>query len=119
MISFLTGKLRKKLFWTNKKFDFFFDCSNQEKFEDFVWWFDLITGKSFSEALIIASTNPQYDKRLLIELPVQYMKISRSEQVENMMYTQIVFVLTFRTIYVHNMFSACSELGIFMYNVIQ
>ena len=32
------------------------------------------TGKSFSEALIIASTNPQYDKRLFIDLPVQYMK---------------------------------------------
>ena len=25
------------------------------------------TGKSFSEALILASTNPQYDKRLFIE----------------------------------------------------
>ena len=25
------------------------------------------TGKSFSEALILASVNPQYDKRLLIE----------------------------------------------------
>ena len=33
------------------------------------------TGKSFSEALILASTNPQYDKRLFIELQVQYMKI--------------------------------------------
>ena len=29
----------------------------------------LYTGKSFSEALILASTNPQYDKRLFIELP--------------------------------------------------
>ena len=27
------------------------------------------TGKSFSEALILASVNPQYDKRLLIEFP--------------------------------------------------
>ena len=27
-----------------------------------------ITGKSFSEALILAVTNPQYDKRLFIEL---------------------------------------------------
>ena len=27
------------------------------------------TGKSFSEALILASTNPQYDKRLFIESP--------------------------------------------------
>ena len=28
-----------------------------------------ITGKSFSEALILASVNPQYDKRLFIEFP--------------------------------------------------
>ena len=33
------------------------------------------TGKSFSETLILASANPQYDKRLFIELPVEYMKI--------------------------------------------
>ena len=39
------------------------------------------TGKSFSEALILASTNPQYDKSLSIELPVQYMKIPSSEHV--------------------------------------
>ena len=32
MISFSTGKLRRKnLFWTNKKFVFFFNCSNWEK----------------------------------------------------------------------------------------
>ena len=40
-----------------------------------------ITGKSSSEALILASTNPQYDKRLFIDLPVQYMKITSSEHV--------------------------------------
>ena len=33
-----------------------------------------ITGKSFSEQLIIASVNPQYDNRLFIELQVQYEK---------------------------------------------
>ena len=27
------------------------------------------TGKSFSEALILASTNPQYDNRLVMKLP--------------------------------------------------
>ena len=32
------------------------------------------TGKSLSEALILASTNPQYDKRLFIQLAVQYKK---------------------------------------------
>ena len=43
-----------------------------------------VTGKSLSEALIFASTNPQYDNRLFIELPVQYMKIPSSEHWENM-----------------------------------
>ena len=32
-----------------------------------------ITGKSFSEALILASVNPQYDKRLFIEFLEKYM----------------------------------------------
>ena len=32
------------------------------------------TGKSLSEALIFASTNPQHNDRLFIELQVQYMK---------------------------------------------
>ena len=39
------------------------------------------TGKSFSEALILASTNPQYEKRLFIDLPVQYMKSTSSEHI--------------------------------------
>ena len=39
------------------------------------------TGKSLSEALILASTNPQYDDRLSMELPVQYMKTTSSEHV--------------------------------------
>ena len=39
------------------------------------------TGKSCSEALVIASTNPQYGERLFIELPVQYMKTTSSEHV--------------------------------------
>ena len=34
----------------------------------------MLTGKSLSKALIFASTNPQYDDRLYIELQVQYMK---------------------------------------------
>ena len=36
------------------------------------------TCKSLSEALILASTNPQYDNRLFIELQVKYMKIPSS-----------------------------------------
>ena len=72
------------------------------------------TGKSLSEA----STNPQYDNRLSIDLPAQYMKTTNSEHGENMMCTQIVFVvfvLTFRTVFAHTMFSPCSELVVFMY----
>ena len=38
----------------------------------------LLTGKSLSEALIFASTNPQYDDILFIELQVQYVKIPSS-----------------------------------------
>ena len=45
------------------------------------------TGKYLSEALILASTNPQYDNRLFIELRVHYIKFPRSEQVENMLLT--------------------------------
>ena len=41
------------------------------------------TGKSFSEALILPSTNPQYDKRLFTELQFQYMKIASSGHAQN------------------------------------
>jgi hypothetical protein len=41
----------------------------------------MCTGKSFSEPLLLASTNPQYDKRLFIELQIQYMKTAISEHV--------------------------------------
>ena len=57
------------------------------------------TGRFMSEAPFFASTDPQYDNRFFIELPVQYN----------------IFFLTFRTIYLHNMFWECSELAIFMY----
>ena len=33
-----------------------------------------ITGKSLSEELVLTATNPQYDKRLFMELQVEYMK---------------------------------------------
>jgi hypothetical protein len=64
------------------------------------------TGKSLSEALIFASTNPQNDDRLFIELQVQYMKIPCSN-LGRTCCVQKLF-LTFRTIFVHNMFSPCS-----------
>ena len=41
------------------------------------------TDDSLSKAIIFASTNPQYDDRLFIELQVQYMKIASSEHVLN------------------------------------
>ena len=59
------------------------------------------TGKSLSEALIIGSTNPQYDKRLLIDLQVQYMKTTSSEHGENMLCAKIV--LNVKTKYVLSM----------------
>ena len=49
------------------------------------------TGKSLSEALIFASTNPQYEDRLFIELQVQYMKIPSSEHGENLLCTDLFF----------------------------
>ena len=64
-----------------------FGWSRPWKFKQYVLIINIRTGKSLSEALIFASTNPQYD-RLFFALQVQYMK--------------------FRTIYVYNMFSPCS-----------
>ena len=64
------------------------------------------TGKSLSEPLIFPSTNPQYDDRMFIELQVQYMKIP-SSNLGRTCCVQKLF-LTFRTIFLHNMFSPCS-----------
>ena len=77
------------------------------------------TGKFFSEALILASTNPQYDKRLFIELQVQNMKIASSEHVVYINCSECQnkkqFLYTTCSQHVLNMFSTCSELAIFMY----
>ena len=59
-----------------------------------------------TEALIFASTNPQYDDRLFIELQFQDMKIP-STNLGRTFCVQKLF-LTFRTIFVNNMFSTCS-----------
>ena len=66
--------------------------------------FPFSTGKSLSEAFIFALTNPQYDKRLFIELQVQYMKIASSEHVENMLCTYINCSECQNKMCVHNMF---------------
>ena len=68
--------------------------------------FFLGTGKSLSDALIFASTNPQNDNRLFIELQVQYMKVPSSNLGRKCCVHK--FFLTFRTIFVHNMFSPWS-----------
>ena len=52
-----------------------------DHYKTYTWAPTFDTGKSLSEALIFASTNPQYDNRLFIELRVQYMKITSSEHV--------------------------------------
>ena len=67
----------------------------------------LSTGKSFSEALILASVIPQYDKILFIEFPEKYK--FRTCCVQKLL---LFFVLTFKTIIVHNMLWTCIFLGI-------
>ena len=71
------------------------------------------TSKSLLEAFILASTNPQYDIRLFIELRVQYMKTTSSEHV---VYTNCFLFLywQFKTIYIQCIYTTCSEL-FFMY----
>ena len=59
-----------------------------------------------SETLIFVFTNPQYGNRLFIELQVQYMK-NPCSNLGRTCCVQKLF-LTFRTIFVHNMFSPCS-----------
>ena len=68
--------------------------------------YNVSTGKSLSKTFIFVSTNPEYDDRLFIELQVQYLKIPSS----NLGRTCCVqkWFLTFRAIFVHNMFSPCS-----------
>ena len=65
----------------------------------------LVTGKSLSEALILGSTNPQYDKRLFNEVRVQYMKILSSEPVDNLLCAQIVFCFDIQNNF---MYTTCS-----------
>ena len=76
------------------------------------------TGKSFSEVHILALTNPQYDKRLSIEFTSSVHENTKLRTWEYMRSVQklfFVFVLTFKTTYVSNMFSPCSKLRILMY----
>ena len=56
-----------------------------------------LTGRSLSEALILALANPHYDDRLFIELPFCVHKLFWMSKQKQFVYT------------------TCSELGIFMY----
>ena len=46
----------------------------------------VFTSKSLSKTLIFASTNPQYENRLFIELPVQYIKFQAQSWGEHVVY---------------------------------
>ena len=72
------------------------------------------TGKSFSEALILASVNPQYDKRLFIEFPEKYkfrtccaQKLSFCFDIQNNICTQHVVNLYFSWNSMNNLSSYC------------
>ena len=62
-----------------------------------------------SEALILGSTNPQYDKRLFIDLPVQYMTTTNSEHIVYINCSECQNKNQF-------VYKTCSELGLFMYS---
>ena len=70
------------------------------------------TGKYFSKALILASTNPQYDKRLFIELRVQYMNIESSELVEWINCSECQSKNNLCTQHVLSLQFSCTELAI-------
>ena len=68
-----------------------------------------------SEALILASTNPQYDNRLFIELQVQYMKIPSSEHQlgEHVVYLNCSECQKWNK--KQFVYTKCSELVVFMF----
>ena len=70
----------------------------------------LCTGKSLSEALVLAATNPQYVKRLFIELQVQYMKTTSSEHVVYINCSECQYKNKKQFVY-----TIYSELVVFMY----
>ena len=77
-----------------------FECEKQNRTKVHLKLPQFGTGTSFSEASILASVNPKYDKRLFFE----FQKNTSSEHV---VYKNCYFVLTFKTISVKNMFWTC------------
>ena len=63
-----------------------------------------------SEAFILPSTNPQYDKILFIDLPVQYIKITSSEHVMYINCSECQKKNKKQFVY-----TTCSEVVVFMY----
>ena len=100
------GRERLEKFWF---WNFRNKLQNSVEFNYSDWKLTLyVTGKSMSEALIFALTNPQYDKRLFMK--IENCKLRTSGEHDVYINCFFVFVLTFRTIFVHNMFSWCCEL---------
>ena len=65
--------LHLKRKWSRDRFGIhFWRCRPSKKLSEIYVLCITGTGKSLSEALIFASTNPQYEDRLFIELQVQY-----------------------------------------------
>ena len=79
----LRMNLSQKKFWKSKV------DKNDIIIPDFPKRFT-VKGKWLSEALVFASTNPQYDDRLFIKLQVEYIKIPSLNLGENMLCTEIV-----------------------------
>ena len=108
--------LHLKRKWSRDRFGIhFWRCRPSKKLSEIYVLCITGTGKSLSEALIFASTNPQYEDRLFIELQVQCMKIPRSNLLRSVggchtSYTTVhnLLFLTFWTIFVHSIFSQCS-----------
>ena len=73
-----------------------------------MWLFLDHTGKSLSEAFILTSTNPKYDKRLSIDLPVHYLKTTSLEHVVYINCSECQNKKQF-------VYTTCSELVVFMY----
>ena len=73
----------------------------------------LVQVNLFQKHYILASTNPQFDKRLFIELQVQYIKIASSEQVVYINCSECQNKNKKQFVY-----TKCSDLAIFMYVVL-
>ena len=72
------------------------------------------TGKSMSEALIFALTNPQSDERLFMKIENCKLRTSR----EHVVYINCSECQNKNKNYAHIMFSWCSELAIFVNNLL-